>query len=53
MGVYAPTPLEAKLGDMEELLYFPVKRADYIAKATVRRYFPWRIVVSVIRKELR
>jgi len=32
MGVYAPYPLEAKLGGYGNINYIPTKRADYIAK---------------------
>jgi alpha-glucosidase len=45
MGVYAPYPLEAKLGGYGGINYIPVKRADYIAKVEGTRNFPWRIVV--------
>ena len=45
MGVYAPYPLEAKLGGYGGINYIPVKRADYIAKVNGTRNFPWRIVV--------
>jgi alpha-glucosidase len=45
MGVYAPYPLEAKLGGYGGINYIPVKRADYIAKVDGTRNFPWRIVV--------
>ena len=45
MGVYAPYPLEAKLGGYGGINYIPTKRADYIAKVNGTRNFPWRIVV--------
>ena len=45
MGVYAPYPLEAKLGGYGGINYIPVKRAGYIAKVNGTRNFPWRIVV--------
>jgi len=45
MGVYAPYPLEAKLGGYGGINYIPTKRADYIAKVSGTRDFPWRIVV--------
>jgi alpha-glucosidase len=45
MGVYAPYPLEAKLGGYGGINYIPVKRADYIAKVDGTRNFPWRIIV--------
>jgi alpha-glucosidase len=40
MGVYAPYPLEAELGGYGGINYVPTKRADYIAKTTVRAAFP-------------
>ncbi len=49
-GVFAPYPLEA---EQVGINYVPSKRADYIAKTTGRRSFPWRvIVVSDQDKEL-
>ena len=45
MGVYAPYPLEAKLGGYGGINYIPTKRADFIAKVSGTRDFPWRIVV--------
>jgi alpha-glucosidase len=45
MGVYAPYPLEAKLGGYGGINYIPDKRADFIAKVSGTRDFPWRIVV--------
>ncbi len=45
MGVYAPYPLESKLGGYSGINYIPDKRADYIAKVNGTRNFPWRIVV--------
>jgi alpha-glucosidase len=41
-GVYAPYPLEAELHSIN---YIPTKRADYIAKTSGTRSFPWRAVV--------
>ena len=41
-GVYAPCPLDAKLHSIN---YIPTERADYIAKTTGTRNFPWRVVV--------
>jgi alpha-glucosidase len=32
MGVYAPYPLETKMGGYENMNVIPTKRADYIAK---------------------
>ena len=42
MGVYAPYPLEEV---QKNLNLIPVKRADYIAKTSGTRNFPWRVVV--------
>ena len=53
MGVYAPYPLEAQLGGFQNINYIPTKRADYIAKTTGTRTFPWRaIAVSQHDKDL-
>ncbi len=53
MGVFAPYPLEAKLGGYGGINYIPIRRADYIAKVNGTRNFPWRIVVISNRdKEL-
>jgi alpha-glucosidase len=53
MGVYAPYPLESKLGGYNGINYIPIKRADYIAKTVGTRNFPWRaIVISQEDKEL-
>jgi alpha-glucosidase len=53
MGVYAPYPLEAKLGGYQNMNLIPTKRADYIAKVNATRNFPWRaIVISQQDKEL-
>lgn len=41
-GVYAPYPLEEKRIGIN---YIPVRRADYIARVSGTRKFPWRIVV--------
>jgi alpha-glucosidase len=41
-GVYAPYPLEEKQTGIN---YIPVKRAEYIAKTSGTRNFPWRAVV--------
>ncbi len=49
-GVYAPYPTEAHLVGED---YIPTKRANYIAKTTGIRSFPWRaIVISEQDKEL-
>jgi len=53
MGVYAPYPLEAELGGFGGINYIPTKRADYIAKTSGPRNFPWRaIAISQSDKEL-
>ncbi|HEV9037312.1 MAG TPA: glycoside hydrolase family 97 protein [Puia sp.] len=41
-GVYAPYPLDAALHSIN---YIPGTRADYIARTTGTRNFPWRVVV--------
>ncbi len=49
-GVFAPYPLEEKR-IMRNLI--PIKRADYIAKTSGTRSFPWRVlVISEQDKEL-
>src|SRR6202012_2339143 len=49
-GVYAPYPTSATLHGIN---YIPDERADYIAKTTGTRNFPWRaIVISEQDKEL-
>jgi alpha-glucosidase len=53
MGVYAPYPLEAELGGFNGINYVPTKRADYIAKTSGTRNFPWRVIaISNQDKEL-
>jgi alpha-glucosidase len=53
MGIYAPYPLESQLGGFGGINYIPTKRADYIAKTTGARNFPWRaIAISQSDKEL-
>ena len=44
-AVFAPYPLEESLGGYNRINYMVTKRADYIAKVTGTRSFPWRIVV--------
>jgi len=44
-GVYAPYPLEEKNGGYNNINYIPTKRADYIARTSGTRTFPWRVVV--------
>lgn len=49
-GVYAPYPLNAQLHSIN---YIPTQYADYIAKTSGNRYFPWRaIVISEQDKDL-
>jgi alpha-glucosidase len=49
-GVFAPYPLDA---EVKERNLIPTKRADYIAKTSGTRSFPWRVlVVSESDKEL-
>jgi len=43
-GVFAPYPLEAVNGGYHNINLIPTKRADYIAKTSGTRNFPWRIV---------
>ena len=53
MGVYATYPLETKMGGYENMNVIPTKRADYIAKTSGTRNFPWRaVVISQNDKEL-
>jgi alpha-glucosidase len=53
MGVYAPYPLEAKLGGYQNMNLIPTKRADFISKTNGTRNFPWRaVVISAQDKEL-
>ena len=52
-GVYAPYPLETQNGGYNNINMIPTKRADYIAKTTGMRNFPWRVlVISEQDKEL-
>ncbi|HEX8426828.1 glycoside hydrolase family 97 protein [Hymenobacter sp.] len=52
-GVYAPYPLEVQNGGYNTINLIPTKRADYIAKTTGARTFPWRaIAISEQDKEL-
>jgi len=52
-GVYAPYPLETKMGGYNNLNVIPTKRAGYIAKTSGTRSFPWRaVVISRSDKEL-
>jgi alpha-glucosidase len=52
-GVYAPYPLETKLGGYGGINVIPTRRADYIAKTKGARTFPWRaIAISEADKDL-
>ena len=52
-GVFAPYPLESKLGGFGGMNLIPTKRADYIAKTQGTRSFPWRVaLVSENDREL-
>jgi alpha-glucosidase len=52
-GIYAPYPLETKMAGYNNINLIPTKRADYIAKTTGTRSFPWRaIVISEQDKDL-
>ncbi|GAB2553640.1 glycoside hydrolase family 97 protein [Spirosoma areae] len=52
-GVYAPYPLEAQLGGSGNMNFIPTKRADYMAKTTGTRSFPWRaLAISEQDKDL-
>lgn len=52
-GVFAPYPLEIKPVKWNYMNYIPTKRADYIAKTTGTRHFPWRaVVISTQDKDL-
>jgi alpha-glucosidase len=44
-GVFAPYPVEEKQGGHNNLQSFVTKRADYLAKTTGARNFPWRVVI--------
>ncbi|HPG41855.1 MAG TPA: glycoside hydrolase family 97 protein [bacterium] len=44
-GVFAPYPLESQPKQWHWLNFIPTQRADYIAKTTGSRSFPWRAVI--------
>ncbi len=44
-AAFAPYPLEETLGGFNRINYMVAKRADYIAKVSGTRNFPWRVVV--------
>jgi alpha-glucosidase len=53
MGVYAQFPLETKMGGYLNMNEIPTKRAEFIAKTSGTRNFPWRaVVISAQDKEL-
>ncbi|MDP4269268.1 MAG: glycoside hydrolase family 97 protein [Bacteroidota bacterium] len=52
-GVFPKYPLNERTGGYETLNYWVSKRADFIAKTTKSREFPWRVVfISRNDKEL-
>ena len=52
-SVYAPYPLEARLGGFFGINFIPTRRADFIAKTSGPRTFPWRaIAISEQDKDL-
>ena len=44
-GVYAPYPLETENGGYNNINLIPTKRAEFIAKTSGTRRFPWRVLV--------
>jgi alpha-glucosidase len=44
-GSFAPYPVEESIGTRSKLNYIVKKRADFIAKVSGTRQFPWRIIV--------
>lgn len=44
-GDFAAYPLEEKQGGHNNLQSYVMKRADYIAKTSGKRTFPWRVVI--------
>jgi alpha-glucosidase len=48
-ATFAPYPLEQALGGFNRINYMVTKRADYIAKVSGTRNFPWRVVVISTR----
>jgi alpha-glucosidase len=44
-AVFPQYPLETKLGGYNGMNLIPTKRADYIAKTTGTRSFPWRAII--------
>jgi Glycoside hydrolase 97. len=52
-GVFPKCPLNERVGGYENLNYWVSKRADFMAKTTKAREFPWRVVfISKDDKEL-
>jgi alpha-glucosidase len=47
-GVFAPYPLEVEKGGYNNLNLIPTKRADYIAKTSGTRNFPWRLTCLIM-----
>ncbi|MTK54454.1 glycoside hydrolase family 97 protein [Paludibacter sp.] len=53
VGVFPKSPLNERVGGYENLNYWVSKRADFIAKTSKAREFPWRVVfISKNDKEL-
>jgi alpha-glucosidase len=53
MGVYSQLPVETKMGGYLNMNEIPTKRAEFIAKTSGTRNFPWRaVVISAHDKEL-
>jgi alpha-glucosidase len=52
-GVYAPFPMAVEHGGADRMNLIPTQRADYIARTTGTRSFPWRVVaISTADKDL-
>ncbi|MCX6213383.1 glycoside hydrolase family 97 protein [Spirosoma sp.] len=51
-GVFAPYPLTEKLVAAEYSQYVVSKRADFIARTTGKRTFPWRVMVIGTDRDL-
>ncbi len=51
-GVFAPYPLAEKRVEAEYSQVVVARRADYIARTTGKRTFPWRVLVIGTDKEL-
>ncbi|ADB41691.1 glycoside hydrolase family 97 protein [Spirosoma linguale] len=51
-GIFAPYPLTEKLVAAEYSQYIVSKRADFIARTTGKRTFPWRVLVIGTDRDL-